>query len=275
MIPASVLVSEYIKTIGKFTYDERDCITSIWKILEKYGAKTELIGSNWFARYELRNMRPLTHKSQLYDGCAVLKTVLPGEPGYKLPARYKKHVDLIDYNHIGVGTNDGRILDSTRYGQQADGSWTRNGPGWSTAKIGKNSWDIIAEFEDADYYLVSTDIDVPGKDEVFMGAYATVVAKEGNTVNLRERPSTGSKVIIREYVPVGTVVQRLQQNDDWSQVQTPAGKTGWMMNEFLSDAPAASQDDTGQGIVIPGMVTVSLPEGAANALLTALQGAFK
>jgi hypothetical protein len=128
MVKSKQLVKEYIKTIGKYTYDQRDCIGSIWKILEKYGAKTNLVGSNWFARHELRNMRPLTNKNQLYDGCAVLKTILPGEPGYRLPDRYKNHVDLIDYNHIGLGTDDGRILDSTKYGQRPDGSWTRNGP---------------------------------------------------------------------------------------------------------------------------------------------------
>lgn len=269
MIPASVLVSEYKKTIGKYTYDQRDCIGSIWKILEKYGAKTSLVGSNWFARYELSNLRPLSHKSQLYDGCAVLKTLIPGQPGYNLPSRYKKHVDLIDYNHIGIGTNDGLILDSTR---TASG---RDGPGISTAKIGINSWDIIAEFDDVDYQMSLIDNFETGKEEVFMGAHAIVIAQKGNTVNLRERPATGSKVIIREYVPVGTVVQRLQQEDQWSKVQTPAGKTGWMMNEFLSDTPAAAQDNPEQGIGLPGMVTVTLPESAAKALLDGLKQALQ
>ena len=85
MILSKKLVEEYIKTIGLYTYDQRDCIGSIWKILEKYGAKTNLVGSNWFARHELRNIRPLTNKNQLYAGCAVLKSILPGQPGYNLP----------------------------------------------------------------------------------------------------------------------------------------------------------------------------------------------
>jgi hypothetical protein len=284
MVKSKQLVKEYIKTIGKYTYDQRDCIGSIWKILEKYGAKTNLVGSNWFARHELRNMRPLTNKNQLYDGCAVLKTILPGEPGYRLPDRYKNHVDLIDYNHIGLGTDDGRILDSTKYGQRPDGSWTRNGPGWSTAKINSRSWDIIADFEDVDYsdrfitlqpgeYEIIT-----GKDDVYMGATAMVTAEKGNTVNLRAAKGTG-KTIVREYVPVGTIVQVLKQEDVWSQIQTPAGKTGWMKNEFLTasttvDTPSGAPDSPQPPILVPGMVQVTLPEGAAMALLEGLKQVF-
>lgn len=285
MVKSKQLVKEYIESIGRYTYDQRDCIGSIWKILEKYGAKTNLVGSNWFARHELRNMRPLTNKNQLYDGCAVLKTILPGEPGYRLPDRYKNHVDLIDYNHIGLGTDDGRILDSTKYGQRPDGSWTRNGPGWSTAKINSRSWDIIADFEDVDYSdrfitLQPGEYEiVTGKDDVYMGATAMVTAEKGNTVNLRERPSTGSKVIIREYVPVGTIVQVLKQEAVWSQIQTPAGKTGWMMNEFLTasttvDTPSGAPDSPQPPILIPGMVQVALPEGAAMALFEGLKQVF-
>ncbi len=284
MVKSKQLVKEYIKTIGKYTYDQRDCIGSIWKILEKYGAKTNLVGSNWFARHELRNMRPLTNKNQLYDGCAVLKTILPGEPGYRLPDRYKNHVDLIDYNHIGLGTDDGRILDSTKYGQRPDGSWTRNGPGWSTAKINSRSWDIIADFEDVDYsdrfitlqpgeYEIIT-----GKDDVYMGATAMVTAEKGNTVNLRAAKGTG-KTIVREYVPVGTIVQVLKQEDVWSQIQTPAGKTGWMKNEFLTasttvDTPSGAPDSPQPPILVPGMVQVTLPEGAVMALLEGLKQVF-
>lgn len=284
MVKSKQLVKEYIESIGRYTYDQRDCIGSIWKILEKYGAKTNLVGSNWFARHELRNMRPLTNKNQLYDGCAVLKTILPGEPGYRLPDRYKNHVDLIDYNHIGLGTDDGRILDSTKYGQRPDGSWTRNGPGWSTAKINNRSWDIIADFEDVDYsdrfitlqpgeYEIIT-----GKDDVYMGATAMVTAEKGNTVNLRAAKGTG-KTIVREYVPVGTIVQVLKQEDVWSQIQTPAGKTGWMKNEFLTatttvNTPGGAPDSPQPPILVPGMVQVTLPEGAAMALLEGLKQVF-
>lgn len=245
MITGKQLVEEYIKTIGKYTYDQRDCIGSIWKILEKYGAKTDLVGSNWFARYELHNLRPLTDKSQLFDGCAVLKTVLPGERNYNLPARYKNHVDLIDYNHIGIGTSDGRILDSTKYGLRSDGTWDRNGPGWSTAKIGPNSWDIIAEFEDVRYYFQNVDIGEEAEVKEAMGQ-AVVYAEKGNTVNLRSKRSTADDSVVREYVKVGTTVIVTESIGGWSKLLTPNGNTGWMMDKFL-----VASEEQANGVVLP------------------------
>lgn len=149
MVNARTLVNEYYKQFGK-TYAQMDCIKSIEKIITRYGGRSNLVGSNWWARHEIVNMRPLTNKSQLYDGCAVLKTKNPGEPGYALPARYAKDDDRIDYNHIGLGTNEGVILDSTRI-QDSKGAYIRNGPGVSTSPIGPNSWDVIGDFEDVIY----------------------------------------------------------------------------------------------------------------------------
>lgn len=254
-----------METIGQYTYDDRDCITSIWLILQKYGAITEMVGSNWFARHELRNLRPLTNKSQLYDGCAVLKTLHPGQPGYSLPNRYKDHVDQIDYSHIGIGTNDGRILDSTRYGKQHDGTWTRNGPGWSTAKIGPNSWDIIADFEDVDY----SDSGLPNDHElpeVTPVEYATVYAKSGSTVRLRKTAST--KDIAIANVPVGALVGVLEKKGAWWQI-SHAGKIGWMMAEFLrSEATSPGADPPEDSLLI------AVPRSAAQALFDALKSAL-
>lgn len=275
MIKSKQLVKEYIESIGKYTYEQRDCIGSIWKILEKYGAKTDLVGSNWFARHELRNMRPLTDQSQLYDGCAVLKTLLPGEAGYNLPVRYKEYMDQIDYNHIGIGTDDGRILDSTR---TVGG---RDGPGWSTAPINSRSWDIIADFEDVDYSdrNMIPDEMAEGEDDLFAEITAIVSAKSGNTVNLRERPSVGQNVIVLEYVPVGTVVQVLSRSDGWSSIKTPSGKKGWMKSEFLISNDSIEDGNNGcdmgrHGAVEPDII-LSLPQELALVLYDALKQAIR
>lgn len=262
VITGKQLVEEYKKTIGKYTYSQRDCIGSIWKILEKYGAKTDVVGSNWFARHELKNMRPLTDKSQLYDGCAVLKTKLKGEVGYNLPPKYQSDDDLIDYNHIGIGTDEGEIYDSTRYTDSA-GNYIRNGPGLSTAKIGPNSWDIIADFEDVDYSdrgLVP-DYTLP---EVIPMELATVYAPSGSTVRLRKDPS--SKTIAIANVPVGTAVGVLEKRGAWWQI-THAGKTGWMMAEFLHQANASADPYP------PGdSISIIIPRSAAQALFDSLKG---
>ena len=228
LITGPELVKEYEKTFGKFTYEERDCIGSIWKILEKYGAKTDLVGSNWFARHELRNMRPLYSADQLYDGCAVLKSILPGEPGYNLPPRYEKHVDQIDYNHIGIGTSAGKIYDSTRY-SNSKGEYVRNGPGISTAKISSSSWDIIADFEDVNGSDPGVII-LPGEENQIMETMR-VYAEKGSTVNLRSFPSIKDNNVIA-MVPIGTEVIVLEASAKWTKVRF-GHMDGWMLNEFL------------------------------------------
>lgn len=239
MVKAKQLVEEYKKQFGK-TYDDMDCITSISNIIKRYGGKYDLNGSNHWARYEIKNLRPLTNKDQLYDGAAILKTVHPNEPGYNLPDRYKNHAIQIDYNHIGLGTDDGRILDSTKYGQQKDGSWERNGPGWSSAKIGPNSWDLIGDFEDVDYSdrgINELDIDDPYiEDEMIeFDKIMMVTAENGGSVNLRKYKKASGVVL--EYVPLGTFVVVLESDDTWSRVRTVNDKTGWMMNKFLTAPP--------------------------------------
>lgn len=193
MITGKQLVKKYRETIGQYTYKQRDCIGSIYAIIKAHGGQSDLVGSNWFARHEIRNLRPLTDRSQLYDGCAVLKTLLPGEPGYNLPERYKSDPDLTDYNHIGLGTDGGEILDSTR---TADG---RDGPGVSTAPIGSRSWDMMGDFEDVDYSdrgNSAEDINVPTTDQVVDANKMAVVLQP---IRLRRSMDVSStKNVIRQ-----------------------------------------------------------------------------
>lgn len=230
MITGKQLVIEYRKTIGKYTYAQRDCIGSIWKILERYGAKTSYVGSNWFARHELKNMRPLTDKSQLYDGCAVLKTVLPNQSGYALPDRYKSDADPIDYNHIGIGTDAGEILDSTR---TASG---RDGPGISTAKIGPNSWDIIADFEDVDY-TGAAEPGEPAQEGAGMTGYINL-PKDSN-VKFRISPTNGSQWHGR--INGGEAVEIVSSSGEWTRVKY-GGKDGYVMSKFITTDPTAQPD---------------------------------
>lgn len=228
MITGKQLVDEYRKTIGRYTYAQRDCIGSIWKILERYGAKTSYVGSNWFARHELKNMRPLTNKSQLYDGCAVLKTVLPNQSGYALPDRYQSDADPIDYNHIGIGTDAGEILDSTR---TASG---RDGPGVSTAKIGPNSWDIIADFEDVEYGTAPSE---PAQEGAAMTGYINL-PKDSN-VKFRISPSNGSQWYGR--INGGEAVEIVSDSGEWTRVRY-GGKDGYVMSKFVTTDPSAQPD---------------------------------
>lgn len=227
MIKSHVLVQEYRKQFGK-TYKEMDCIHSIANIIYRYGGKSDLTGSNWWARYEAKNMRPLTSRAQLYDGCGVLKSKLPGEPGYNLPDTYKDHPVKIDFNHIGIGTDQGEILDSTTT-KDSQGGYVRNGPGVSTAPIGPNSWDIIFDIEDVDYSDRGGQVTMPDEERS-----AVIVAESGSTVNMRSRASLNAVVL--EYVKIGTRVQLGDTSGDWTQITLPNNKVGWVKSEFLAEA---------------------------------------
>jgi len=244
MIKSKQLVAEYKKQIGKYTYADMDCIKSIANIMNRYGGKSDFMGSNWYARHEIRNLRPLTSKSQLFDGCAVLKTKLPGEPGHNLPDRYEKDVVQIDYHHIGLGTDDGLILDSTTV--RSGDIYLRDGPGVSAAPIGSQSWDVIGEFEDVDYSDHGTNVEYPnGKVELELEQTAMVVASTGNNVNLRSRPSV--KSVVLEYVLIGTKVRIGEADGDWVKVFSPTGKQGWMQKEFLYSQGVASTPNPASG----------------------------
>ena len=268
MIKSKKLVEEYKKTVGKYTYEQRDCITSITEILLAHGGKHDLNGSNFYARNEIKNLRPLTDKSQLYDGCAVLKTILPGESGYNLPPRYKNHIDQIDYNHIGVGTSKGEIYDSTR---TADG---RDGPGLSTAPINSRSWDRIGDFEDVDYSDQGTNESQEPTSEQpsTIGSYM-VTAPSGDTVNLRAQMNTTS--VIYEYVKIGSIVEVLQRYSSWSKVRTAAGKIGYIMNKFLSpvgDSPSEAVPEENQNESQPALTTEQKVEILWNQYISGGEG---
>lgn len=63
---------------------------------------------------------------------------------------------------------------------------------------------------------------------------ATVVAQSGNTVRMRQSPSTSSSILAN--VPVGTLVDVIEEtNNDWYKI-VYNNKTGYMMTDFLENA---------------------------------------
>lgn len=97
------------------------------------------------------------------------------------------------------------------------------------AKQGFNYKQILAF-----YYPGTTIVDKYGRDEepeVIKVAYqAKVTASSGNTVNMRQTPSSSAKVIAQ--VAVGQVVDIISAADGWSEI-TWNGKSGYMMSKYL------------------------------------------
>lgn len=90
---------------------------------------------------------------------------------------------------------------------------------------------------------------------------AKVAAEKGNTVNMRNNPSTNASIL--KAVQIGTIVQVIEDNNNgWSKIETD-GKSGYMMSKFLQkvDGEAATEDDT---------VAVIISKQAARELFAAL-----
>ena len=75
---------------------------------------------------------------------------------------------------------------------------------------------------------------------------AIVTAKTGKSVNLREQPTTNSKVI--KTIPTGNVVQVMKEvNNDWAEILADT-LSGYMMREFL--VPENQQENDSQTIAV-------------------------
>ena len=268
MITGKELVEEYKKTIGQYTYEQRDCIWSIWTIIKAHGGKAKQVGVNWFARHELQNLRPLLDRSQLYDGCAVLKMKQPNDVGYGLPAQYKGDADPTDYCHIGLGTSDGQILDSTRY-KNSKGEYVRNGPGISDVTIGKNGWSLIADFNPL---YVQTEQQGSGENEMQnVTRYGTVEATSGGTVNLRAQPTLRAAVLAK--IPVGARVAIIADTGLWYKVNW-GDMHGYMMAKYVLPEGEQGKEDRQDEPKEQGTVTVTLSREAVEYLAERLEGAL-
>lgn len=75
--------------------------------------------------------------------------------------------------------------------------------------------------------------------EVIKVAYqAKIIASSGNTVNMRETPSSSARVI--NQVPVGQVVDVISAASDWSQIMYK-NKSGYMMSKFLQKVESSEK----------------------------------
>ncbi|MBQ6507354.1 MAG: hypothetical protein IJI08_08545 [Clostridia bacterium] len=117
MIPLSVFLANVSAIVaknpsyrlgGSGTDGTCDCIGLIIGAIRRSGEKWSGIhGSNYAARSETMNLRPIASGSELKIGEVVYKKRNPGSDSYSLPDRYRKggsqyNGDLADYYHIGI-----------------------------------------------------------------------------------------------------------------------------------------------------------------------------
>lgn len=189
-----------------------DCIGLIIGAIRRAGGSwTGIHGSNYAARYEMRELLPVMDAGELNPGDVVYKARTPGQAGYALPERYKNDPDKRDYYHVGVvtATSPLEITHCTGPGIVRD------------TKLGK--WVYRGRLKKVDY----------DGTEVMetMAQTATVVAESGSTVKMRSKPSTSDGLYWE--VPVGATVQVAENTGGWAKVRY-GDRTGYMMTDFLA-----------------------------------------
>ena len=260
-----ISVESYIKGVNSI-YNEKpvyelghdgsdgkcDCIGMCRGALKRAGVNpTGMGGTNFAARFTVKDLHKIKSASELCVGDVVFKTRSADDSSMPLPDRYRKGGkdytgDLTNYTHIGTVTKENplEITHMTSPTAKKD------------TKLGK--WEYAATLP-----WVETNTPAEPPPEVFPDdepQTAIVTAASGKTVKMRARPSTSCKLYWD--VPIGTTVIVDQWGDDWSQI-TYNATMGYMMTKFLS-IPESSDLYT---VIIP-----HLSKSQADALVTQYPG---
>lgn len=225
-----------------------DCIGLIIGAIRRAGGSwTGIHGSNYAARYEIRELLPVMDAGELNPGDVVYKARTPGQAGYALPERYKNDPDKRDYYHVGVvtATSPLEITHCTGPGIVRD------------TKLGK--WVYRGRLKKVDY---------DGTEVVeAMAQTATVVADSGSRVKMRSKPSTSDGLYWE--VPVGATVQVAENTGGWAKVRY-GDRTGYMMTDFLALDAQEPPEVGGTAETMTGGELITVQRAALQAVYEAL-----
>ena len=232
-----------------------DCIGLIIGAIRRAGGSwTRTHGSNYAARYEMRELLPVTDAGELCLGDVVYKARTPGQAGYDLPDKYSTDPDKRDYYHVGVvtATSPLEITHCTSPGIVRD------------TKLGK--WTYRGRLEKVNYDGTSQEVGT-------MVQAATVVADSGSKVKMRSKPSASDGLYWE--VPVGAKVQVAEIAGGWAKVRY-GDRTGYMMAAFLDmdGQEAPEEGGSAESVAGGGLVTVQRAalQEVYDALGSILQG---
>lgn len=227
-----------------------DCIGLIMGAMARLGHSAyPMHSTNYFARYQMDNLRELGSADKLQIGQVLYKARSDGaelNDRYKPGGRYCTG-DMLDYYHVGVVT-DIAPLEITHCTQSGSISGIKRD---TTAK----GWTHAGDLRGVEACTS------PEKDEVETMASARVVSDNGKPVRMRKAPGTDAETITK--VAVGTMADVLEQAEGWATIRLSDGQRGYMMTQYLAMQGDAVSSDT---------VTITIPRDAAAALLDALTG---
>lgn len=198
-----------------------DCIGLIMGAMYALGHKKyDLHSTNYFARYEMDGMYPLTDWQELKIGDLVYKY---RPDNGELNERYKPGGthdtgDPMDYYHVGAVTSI-NPLEITHCTQTKN----INGIARDTSIKG---WDLYGQMADLEYE------DQPENEQPATVALAIVYSDNGDPVRMRKTPTTTGSYNTITKVPKGAQVDVLETDGVWSTVRWD-GQRGYMMSRYL------------------------------------------
>ena len=225
-----------------------DCIGLVIGAIRRAGGSwTGTHGSNYAARYEMRELLPVTDAGELCLGDVVYKARTPGQTGYDLLDKYSNDPDKRDYYHVGVVTavEPLEITHCTSPGIVRD------------TKLGK--WTYRGRLKKVDY---------DGAEGMqTMAQTAKVTATSGSTVKMRSKPSTSDGLYWE--VPVGAEVQVAEITGGWAKVRY-GDRTGYMMAAFLDMDGQEAPEVDGTAETMTGGELITIQRAALQAVYDAL-----
>lgn len=84
-----------------------------------------------------------------------------------------------------------------------------------------------------------------GEEDTMTATVVLPVGKQGKTVNMREKASTGSSIV--KVVPVGSKVDIYEDMGEWCRIGY-SGYNGYMMSDYLE---YGQEDETGDATLTP------------------------
>lgn len=218
-----------------------DCIGMCRGALKRGGATDvkNMKGTNQAARNTILDLQKMESDNPLCVGDVVLKVRDKDDPDMPLPDKYRKGGSEYDekwgetnFTHIGTVThiNPIEITHMTSPKPKKDSSIK----GWTY--FGELPW---IEYDNVPEPPAEPDFD-PKPEPEPEAQYAVVVADNGSTVKMRDKPSQGCNLYWD--VPIGSevIVDHWNCNTDkkgqlWSRI-TWNDMTGYMMSDFLRPA---------------------------------------
>lgn len=227
-----------------------DCIGLIMGAL---GGKFDLHSSNYFARFQMRNLDSLNDESQLHPGSIVYKSrrdTAQLNDRYQPGGSHYKTGDLLDYYHVGVVT----AIDPLEI-THCTSSGTVDGITYDGSIA---AWSFFGDLLQIEYGEDSEPTEPAAHD------LAVVHTEDGNPVRLRSTPSTKLPYIAK--VPNGAQVEVLESAGEWATIRWN-GHRGYMMSQFLRVIGSVDADPEPENRVI-----ITISASAAMELYNALSG---